>query len=400
MKEMNELMKNLVSSNNNEVDNAISFLIKKGEDLTEEIKLFNEDYSKFRTGVFLWIKDKYPNFLEFLSIIAKQKFSFEINVLDGMELVINDYFNFINDIKTFSRNLYQQEKLESERLVFDKTIKPINILRKKNAMLDYLFNELDKNTRSCIEPFVSLIQKHIPGVKQISESYYKNLLPLIGEKLGLISKLFKGDIKPEHFQNISNEQDKLLQETANNIKQKSEILVSKIKEETKIVQNKTKEFLDKVVDSSTFLKEAYSQDPTKIIYEYLLMTKDIDSFNIKFTKFLNRMFHILSFNNRDYKIHYQTGKYNNQERKNLKNFLSKNLNKNYSNLANFLLECFKYNKFRRLEAHEIPDKIKLSNDRKIAYIPKTGNNPDIEMDIDKIKRIIDTYSFFIDAIDI
>ena len=166
------------------------------------------------------------------------------------------------------------------------------------------------------------------------------------------------------------------------------------------MQSEAKEFLDKVVDSSTILKEAYNKDSTKIIYEYLLLTKDIDSFNVKFTKFLNRMFHIISFNNRNYKIHYQIGKYNNQERKKLKNFLSKNLNKNYSYLANFLLECFKYNKFRRMEAHEIPDKIKLSNDRKIAYIPKIGNNPDIEMDINKIKRIIDTYSFFIDAIDI
>ena len=127
MKEMDKLMKNLDSFNINEEDNVFSFLIKKGEELREEIKFFNKDYSKFRTGVFLWIKDKYPNFLEFLRIASKQKFSIEINVLNGMELVIKDYFNFIKDVKTFSKNLYEVEKLESEKLVFEKTTKPIKV---------------------------------------------------------------------------------------------------------------------------------------------------------------------------------------------------------------------------------------------------------------------------------
>jgi len=400
MKKMNKLMKNLDPISDNEEENAINFLTRNGQDLAEEIKLFREDYSKFRTGVFLWIKDKYPIFLEFLSIIAKQKFSFGINVLDKMELVIGDYFSFIEDVKISSQNLFRQEKLESKKLVFEKTTKPINILCKKNALLGYLSNELEENTRSCMEPFVSLIQKNIPVIQQFSESYYKEILPILGDSFELMSKILKGDINQEQFQKILNEQEKKAKETELNFKRKSELIASKIKEERQFVQKETKEFLDKVVDSSTILKEAYSQDPTKIIYEYLLMTKDIDSFNIKFTKFLNRMFHILSFNNRNYKIHYQIGKYNNQEREKLKNFLSKNLKIKYSNLANFLLECYKYNKFRRLEAHEIPDKIKLSPNRKTAYISKTGDVPDIEMDIEKIQRIINSYGFFIDAIDI
>lgn len=125
-----------------------------------------------------------------------------------------------------------------------------------------------------------------------------------------------------------------------------------------------------------------------------------NSFNIKFTKFLNRLFHILSFKNRNYKIHYQIGKYYHQERSNLKKFLSLNLKRKCPNLANFLLQYFKYNKFRRLEAHEIPDKIKLSNDKKIAYIPKTGDSPEIQMDVEEIRSVINTYCFFIDAIGI
>ena len=112
------------------------------------------------------------------------------------------------------------------------------------------------------------------------------------------------------------------------------------------------------------------------------------------------MYHILSSKNRNYKIYYQIGRYHRQERNKLKSYLSLELKKLYPNLANFLLHCFKYNKFRRIEAHEIPDKIKLSNDKRIAYIPKTGPPPEIQMDIEEIRSILDTYCFFIDAIGI
>ena len=55
---------------------------------------------------------------------------------------------------------------------------------------------------------------------------------------------------------------------------------------------------------------------------------------------------------------------------------------------------------RRLEAHEIPDNINFSDDEKYAYIPQTGNRPDLKMDIAEIKKFINTYCLFIEVLNL
>jgi len=132
--------------------------------------------------------------------------------------------------------------------------------------------------------------------------------------------------------------------------------------------------------------------------------KDIDSYNIQFTKFLQRLYSILIYGNRDYKnnvnCYYlvKPRKYDNQTRNKLKVFLKKELSTLCPKLSNFLLNCFNYNQFRRLEAHEIPDKIKISKDGKYALIPQTGSNPDLKMNIGETIKIINTFCFFIDSL--
>ena len=48
----------------------------------------------------------------------------------------------------------------------------------------------------------------------------------------------------------------------------------------------------------------------------------------------------------------------------------------YPKLSEYLLSMFKYNKYRKIEAHDIP-KIRMSNG--IAYIPVSGTNKEGEM---------------------
>ena len=84
----------------------------------------------------------------------------------------------------------------------------------------------------------------------------------------------------------------------------------------------------------------------------------------------------------------------------MKEFLEKELFKIYPKLSDFILSYFEYNEFRKIEAHEIPDGIKFSNDGKYALIPRTGNEPDNKMDIILITKVINTYCFFIDSLGI
>lgn len=142
-----------------------------------------------------------------------------------------------------------------------------------------------------------------------------------------------------------------------------------------------------------------------MVYEGLRLLKDIDSFNIQFTKFLSRLYHILTENNRDYKkkkdcyFLISPKHYNSRTRTLLKDFLRLKLRNRYQKLADFLSKIYaKFNVFRRIEAHEIPDKIKISEDKRTIYIPRAGDVPDLVMNIDELNKMMTTYFFFIDAL--
>ena len=69
----------------------------------------------------------------------------------------------------------------------------------------------------------------------------------------------------------------------------------------------------------------------------------------------------------------------------------------YPKLSEYLLSMFKYNKYRKIDAHEVP-KIRMSNG--IAYIPLSGTNQEVKMNLEKIKTMLNTYSYFIRALNL
>jgi peptidase E len=69
----------------------------------------------------------------------------------------------------------------------------------------------------------------------------------------------------------------------------------------------------------------------------------------------------------------------------------------YPKLSEYLLSMFKYNKYRIIEAHDIP-KIRISNG--IAYIPVSGTKKEVEMNLEEIKTMLNTYSYFIKALNL
>ena len=69
----------------------------------------------------------------------------------------------------------------------------------------------------------------------------------------------------------------------------------------------------------------------------------------------------------------------------------------YPKLSEYLLSMFKYNKYRKIDAHEVP-KIRMSNG--VAYIPISGTKKEVEMNLEEIKTILSTYSYFIRALNL
>ena len=62
-----------------------------------------------------------------------------------------------------------------------------------------------------------------------------------------------------------------------------------------------------------------------------------------------------------------------------------------------LLLIFKYNKYRKIEAHDIP-KVELSHG--IAYIHISETDKVVEMNLREIRKILNTYAFFIRALNL
>lgn len=97
--------------------------------LRKEVDEFLVDFNEYNNGIYLWAYDRYPRVMKFLELILKD-FP-KIEVLNGMENVVYEYFNFIKRVKSKNPILFKEELLESKNQLFDITIKPIKILQRK-----------------------------------------------------------------------------------------------------------------------------------------------------------------------------------------------------------------------------------------------------------------------------
>ena len=376
----------------------------------EKVKIegvkFQEDYKKHDSGALLWAKEEYPNYMLLISIFLGGLFDkLPKTFLPGMKKVVDEYFAFHDDVKASNPDLYQEEMKESNELVFEKTIQPMDFLVAK-------------------DPFIKNINRKFSGslktLKPQMQDYYEKLDPELtssGEKFKELSKSLpqkeEFDSKLREFKSNKGSFSKLI-ESAAYLKQIGEQLQSfsqnfqNINEETskkiKELQKETLPDLPKLnkefKNIAENIKEIYDVNDPSWAHQRLLLIKDIDSFHIHFTKFIARLLHILSHNNRNYaKKNPQINleKHSPDTRDKLKQILKREMKQKYPNLSEYLLSMFNYNKYRKIDAHNIP-KIRMSNG--IAYIPVIGTKKEVEMNLEEIKNILYTYSYFIRALNL
>ncbi len=379
-------------SNNNEKEKIelifelIELLAAKKDTIVDDLILFILDLIKYRSGVLLWWNEDYSGLKEIFRLFGMHDFTKEI-VLDGMKDVVEEYYDFIDQVKKKNPLLYQEEIEDSMKNYFEKTISPNMILFHKNSLLHYLYSQMkefkEQNdlfptnyTKKDILQLKSNIESNITDIKE-------DLKSIITNGIDAIVKNVRATISKD---------DPLIEISSENIYEEHEKF-----EDTN--------FAEKYCNMSVFFLDALKHGSLPMIYEGLRLLKDIDSFNIQFTKFLSRLYHILTENNRDYKkkkdcyFLISPRPFNSRTRTLLKDFLRLKLRKRYQKLADFLSKIYtKFNVFRRIEAHEIPDKIKISEDKRTIYIPRVGDVLDLVMNIDELNKMMTTYFFFIDAL--
>jgi len=199
-------------------------------------------------------------------------------------------------------------------------------------------------------------------------------------------KLLQNQIKPEIFQENMNE-------------------LFKIQSLPRSIRKDTKEKLNDFFGGITGLVEILSEsknDPNALADKILNYISDTDAHIILFLKFLNRLYHILKFKNRNYKKSYYSIGTKRPARKPLTRFLNELTNSDIlPKSAEFYLVFFeKFKKFRNLKAHQLPDNIKFSPDKKNLIIPQIGNREDLILNIEEASNFLNAYWSFINYINI
>ena len=79
-----------------------------------EGEIFQEGYKKHGSGVLLWAKEEYPNYMLLISTFIGGIFDKLTNTfLPGMKKVVDEYLTFLNDVKARNPDLFQEEMKES-----------------------------------------------------------------------------------------------------------------------------------------------------------------------------------------------------------------------------------------------------------------------------------------------
>ena len=368
----------------------------------ERVK-FEEDFKKHGSGLLLWAKEEYPNAIQLSSVLYGGIFDKVIKTfLPGMKKVVDEYFALHNDVKTKNLDLYQEEMKESIELVFEKTIQPMDLLVAKDPYIKKINRNLsgglktlkpqiqdyDDKLRSEITSYGEKIKEQTGKLAQMEDLDSK----LKGLQSGKVSmpKLMESLVDLKNF----GDQLKSISQDFQNINKKTSNKIKELHKETlPDLPKLNKEFKNTVDD----LKETYDFNDPSWAHQRLLLVKDFDSFHIIFTKFIARLFHILSYDNRDYIPEIDKKMHHPDTRKKIKQIIKLEIKKKYPKLSEYLLSMFNYNKYRKIDAHEIP-KIRMLNG--IAYIPLTGTNKEVEMNLDEIKTLLNTYSYFIKALNL
>jgi hypothetical protein len=380
------------------------FLLKQGQNLANESEKFKLDYERHKTGVFLWWNEEYPTIFKFLDLIADKEINFQFSCYDNMKLTVKDYYSLINLVKILNSKLFDDELTESRELVFQKNINPIKILQKKNPLIGLINDELKEYGGKAIPHLDDYIKQITPEFKKYVESITLVLKEQISSLSNNLVKGFKGEMEQKDLVKKSSIEGVNFNELINEHSQKFQSLMKEIQKRTKVSKQDILLYSKELETSYKLIEKGIFNDNIANVRNSIMLLKDLDSFNIHFCRFINRIYHILTKNNRNYKdepscfLNIKPKPFNPQTRNKIKQFISGQFKTHYPNLAAFLLKGFEFNEIRKLEAHEIPDKIKLSDDKKIAFISQTGDVPDIPLGLENVEKFINSYCFFIDAL--
>ncbi len=317
---------------------------------TDELIKLREYITKYNIGAAFFAKilaPKITGVLDFPPIIET------IN----LEIIFEEILNLFNLTNEMESNLFKTEISESKELLFAKMEKPSIFVSNKEPAYLFLNKEFTDISNFYFD-------EYLPRFVNIFKSFVELLVSIVKNSNG------GKDLKKllSNFPNIE------------------------IVDDISLIRERYEQYSSDFLEKCSMIQD----DPSLMINMFLTRIKIIDSFNIKFLKFIWRIWHIQSFHNRKYKEFYSLtseGVYRNR----LISFLEQNLFSlcpNFSKFFSFYLILFA--DYRNLESHEIPKDITFSKTKRFAHIPIIGKSKKIKMSIKEMRRLINSYFGVID----
>lgn len=362
------------------------------EKMLVEVNNLQEDVNNHKSGVLLWAEQTYPNYMLLISALFGGIFENLLSsFLPEMKRVVDEYFTFHYDVKARNSKLYQEEISESNKLVFEKNVQPMDILVTKDAFI----KNFNRKLAEVLKTYSTKVHDYSEKVEPIFFSFAEQMKDFLEKKenVNFNTEIIFGI---ENTSSISDALRQLRKLPKDLLKLRK--IIKKTNKKRKQIEKETLLNIPKVDNELKNLTddfvEVFSNDGTLWAYLRLLQIKEVDSFHIHFTKFIARLFHILSFNNRNYPD-YIKKQHHKKTRRELKDFFEYKMSQKYPKLSNYLRSTFNHNKYRIIEAHHTP-RVRFSNGN--AYFSIPGTKKEIKMNFKYIKSIINTYNYFIEAL--
>ncbi|MFX0101933.1 MAG: hypothetical protein ACFFCS_20375 [Candidatus Hodarchaeota archaeon] len=390
-----EMEKKLENIKAKRVKDYIIAAFEGKKEILDEIEKYKKLQKKFGVGVFFWL-DKTPIMKGIIEEMMGRRID---NFLDlSAKKAIDEFYSFIDNVKKVNETLYQQEIASCREEFLEKSILPGYISHSDDYALSYIHNQ-----------FIQIFPRLNGGLKKIATilngflSYMKSKLDtqfkLFEEMDEFIQKIKASNFSfdgQEKYMNEFQQRSTLVQNTfKSDFKSFNEEQMRKIKDLHNEMLGLSSEVNSLVGISNKIIRQNKEVEAKK----YTNWVEKCDSFNIHFTKLLNRLFFIQKHNNRDFlrdrRAFFKVNSEDLRVRTKLKDlFLEGEFKTEYSNLKNYILSIFNLNSLRVINAHQTPNS-KISIDEKSLKIPRIGRRTDKVVDLEELKVILSTYSFFI-----
>ena len=161
------------------------------------------------------------------------------------------------------------------------------MLSTKNPLFEYIIAEFSENSKEIIENYELIMINHFPKVNKIFGDFVERLIDYFQKQEDLLVEFEKYESNEERFEEFKlryKKQEKEFDEIMEDFSLQNNSFKKEILGERAKFESANKLPIERLKKLNNLVSEVLLKNPERMVYKYLELIKDIDSFNIKFSK--------------------------------------------------------------------------------------------------------------------